>query len=110
MNCKVLLCGRTKSRLALLSIIVSSLGWGQTMTSTIVGQVNDPSGAGVPDARVTAKNAETGIAAVGASDSSGAYTIPQLHPGIYDITIAKSGFVTHATTAIRVLSSQSVRV
>ena len=110
MNCKVLLCGRTKSRLALLSIIVSSLGWGQTITSTIVGQVNDPSGAGVSDARVTAKNAETGIATEGASDSSGSFTIPQLQPGIYDITVTKRGFVTQAVTAIRVLSSQAVRV
>jgi uncharacterized membrane protein len=110
MTCNVLLCGRTVSRLALLSVIVSGFGWGQTITSTIVGQVNDPSGAGVPDARVTAKNTETGIATEGASDSSGAYTILQLQPGVYDVTIAKSGFVTQAVTAIRVLSSQTVRV
>ena len=82
MTWKVLVCGKTVSSLALLSIIVSSPGWGQTITSTIVGQVNDPSGAGVPDARVTAKNAETGIATEGASDSSGTYTIPQIQPGI----------------------------
>jgi hypothetical protein len=73
MTCKVLLCGKTLSSLALLSIIVSSPGWGQTITSTIVGQVNDPSGAGVPDARVTAKNAETGIATEGGFPGSGIY-------------------------------------
>src|SRR5215831_8148484 len=110
MTCNVLLCGRTISRLALLSIIVSNLGWGQTITSTIVGQVNDPSGAGVPDARVTAKNAETGIATEGASDSSGTYAIPQIQPGIYNITVTKLGFLTETVTAIRVLSSQTVRV
>jgi hypothetical protein len=44
MTCNVLLCGRSVSRLALLSVIVSGFGWGQTITSTIVGQVNDPSG------------------------------------------------------------------
>jgi hypothetical protein len=105
-----LLCGRTLSRLALSIVIVSGFGWGQTITSTIVGQVNDPSGAGVPDARVTAKNTETGIGADGATDSSGAYTIPQLQPGVYDVTVAKIGFITHAVTAIRVVSSQTVRV
>ena len=110
MNCNILLCGRTISRLALLSVIVSGLGWGQTITSTIVGQVNDPSGAGVPEAKVTAKNAETGIATEGATDSSGSYSIPQLQPGIYDVTVSKTGFVTHALTGIRVLSSQTVRV
>src|SRR5215469_103197 len=110
MTCKVLLCARTISRLALLSIIGSGLGRAQTITSTIVGQVNDPSGAGVPDARVTAKNAETGIATEGASDSSGTYAIPQIQPGIYNITVTKLGFVTETVTAIRVLSSQTVRV
>jgi len=93
--------------LALFSVLVNVFGWGQTITSTIVGQVNDPTGAGVPEARVTAKNAETGIATEGATDSSGAYSIPQLQPGIYDITVSKTGFVTHAMTGIRVLSSQT---
>ena len=40
----------------------------------------------------------------------GTYSIPQLQPGIYDITVSKTGFVTHAVTGIRVLSSQTVRV
>ncbi len=110
MTCSVKWCARVVSRLALFSVLVSVAGWGQTITSTIVGQVNDPSGAGVPAARVIAKNVETGIAAEGASDSSGAYTIPQLQPGIYDVTVIKTGFVTHAVTGIQVLSSQTVRV
>src|SRR5436190_20062180 len=110
MTCNGLWCARAVCRLALLSVLVNVFGWGQTITSTIVGQVNDPTGAGVPEARVTAKNAETGIAMEGATDSSGAYSIPQLQPGIYDVTVAKTGFVTHSLTAIRVLSSQTVRV
>src|SRR6266566_2852809 len=109
MNCNVLSCGRAVSRLALFSVLVNGFGWGQRITSTIVGEVNDPTGAGVPEAKVTAKNAETGIATEGATDSSGAYSIPQLQPGIYDITVSKTGFVTHALTGIRVVSSQTVR-
>ncbi len=110
MTCNALWCARAVSRLALFSLLVNVFGWGQTITSTIVGQVNDPTGAGVPEAKVTAKNAETGIATEGATDSSGAYSVPQLQPGIYDITVSKTGFVTHALTGIRVLSSQTVRV
>src|SRR5258708_2487398 len=110
MTCDVLMCGRTVSRLALLSVTLTSFIWSQTITSTIVGQVSDPTGAGVPDARVSAKNAETGITTEGASNSSGAYVIPQLQPGIYDITVSKTGFVTHAVTGIQVVSSQNVRV
>src|SRR5439155_6417378 len=110
MTYNALWCARAVSRLALFSMLVNVFGWGQTITSTIVGQVNDPTGAGVPEAKVTAKNAETGIATEGATDSSGSYSIPQLQPGIYDITVSKTGFITHALTGIRVLSSQTVRV
>src|SRR5260370_16130172 len=109
MTYKALWCARAVSRLALFSMLVNVLSWGQTITSTIVGQVNDPTGAGVAEAKVSAKNAETGIPKEGLSDSSGAYSIPQLQPGIYDITVSKPGFVTHAVTGIRVLSSQTVR-
>ena len=108
MTCKAI--GRILCRLALFGVMVNASGWGQTITSTIVGQVNDPTGAGVPEARVVAKNAETGIAAEGATDSSGAYSIPHLQPGIYDVTVSKTGFVTHALTGIQVVSSQTVRV
>src|SRR6516162_11899028 len=100
MTWKVLGCGKTVSSLALLSIIVSGLGWGQTITSTIVGQVNDPSGAGVPGARVIAKNTETGLSTAGATDSSGAYTVPQLQPGIYEVTVNKDGFESQAVSGI----------
>src|SRR5215471_10089412 len=98
MNYNALLCARAVFRLALFSVLLIVSGWGQTITSTIVGQVNDPTGAGVPDGKVTAKNAETGISTDGATDSSGAYSIPQLQPGIYDVTVSKTGFVTHTLT------------
>src|SRR6266700_387796 len=102
MTCNALWCARAVSRLALFSVLVNVFGWGDTITSTIVGQVNEPTGAVVPEARVTAKNAETGIATDGATDSSGAYSIPQPHPRIYDIPVSKTGFVTRALTGIRV--------
>jgi hypothetical protein len=94
----------------LFSCLATVSGWGQTITSTIVGQVNDPSGAGVPGARVIAKNTETGLSIAGATDSSGAYTVPQLQPGIYEVTVNKDGFESQAVSGIQVLSSQTVRV
>jgi hypothetical protein len=110
MTCNVLQYARAVRRLALFCVFVNFCCWSQTITSTIVGQVNDPSGAGVAEAKISAKNAETGIPTEGVSDSSGAYAIPQLQPGIYDLTVTKPGFVTHTVTGIRVLSSQTVRM
>ena len=76
MNYNALWCARGVSRLALFSVLVNVFGWSQTITSTIVGQLIDPSSAGVPFARVIAKNSETGIAVEGATDSLGSYSIP----------------------------------
>lgn len=96
--------------LAVLVIATGSTAFSQTITSTIVGQVNDPTGAGVPQAKISARNTETSISTEGSTDSSGTYSIPQLQPGTYDVSITKAGFITRAVTGIRILSSQTVRV
>ena len=101
--------------LCLVSALIASFllgvsAWGQTITSTVVGLVNDPSGSAVPEARITVTNVETGIATRGITESSGLYTIPQLQPGTYNLTVTKNGFETYQVTGIRVLTAQTVRV
>ncbi len=110
MTCNWKACTRVFSGLALFNVMVTVSAWGQTITSSIVGQVNDPTGAAISDARVTVKNADTGITSEGVSDSSGAYTVTQLQPGTYDVSVTKPGFTTHSVTGIQVSSSQTVRV
>ena len=44
------------------ALIVPSAS-GQVVTATLYGNVTDSSGAAIPDASVTVKNAETGVAA-----------------------------------------------
>ena len=46
MTCNTLWRARAVCRLALFSVLVNIFGWGQTITSTLVGQVNDPTGVG----------------------------------------------------------------
>jgi hypothetical protein len=93
-----------------MTCLLGIAAWGQTITSTIVGQVNDPSSGGVPGAQITVTNSETGISTQGTTESSGAYSIPQLQPGTYSLAVTKTGFRTYQVTGIRVLSSQIVRV
>ena len=57
----------------------------QTYSGSIVGNVTDPSGAGVPDTTVTAKNVNTGITRTIKSDSVGGYRIGDLIPGAYTV-------------------------
>src|SRR5262249_41599070 len=64
----------------------------QVVSGTIYGTVADPTGAGVPEAGVTATNVATGVSSTTRADASGNYSLPSLPPGIYNIRIEKQGF------------------
>jgi len=68
--------------------------WAQDTTATILGNVTDPSGASVPKAQVTITNTQTNISVNTETTDSGAYTVPNLNPGTYSVTIKMSGFQT----------------
>src|SRR5690242_9111339 len=95
---------------SVLVCVTSACGWSQIITSSIVGNVTDVSGGVVPGAQITAVNTGTGITVKTVADSSGAYSIPNLQSGAYDIVGTKPGFQTFRTTGIQLLASQSVRV
>ena len=95
---------------AVLLVALAALVCGQIITSSIVGQITDATGAAVPDADITVTNTGTGITVKMTADSSGAYSVPNLQPGVYEVTASKTGFQTYRTTGVQVLASQSVRV
>ena len=61
-------------------------------TGSMSGVVTDPSGAVVDDARVTVTNQGTNSARVVNTNSSGFYSVPNLVPGVYTVSVEKSGF------------------
>ncbi len=65
----------------------------QTASSgSVVGQVSDPQSAAVPGADVTLTDVATNGKQTAVTNDSGRYNFPVVHPGIYDITVSKSGF------------------
>lgn len=64
----------------------------QTNTGTISGVVSDSAGAGIPDAQITATNTENGTTTQTTSGENGEYRLASLLPGIYRISVEKSGF------------------
>src|SRR5713101_5433906 len=66
----------------------------QVSTSSITGVVTDASGAVVANARVEAKNENTGGVFNQSTTSSGNYSFASLTPGSYSITVTLSGFQT----------------
>lgn len=75
----------------LLMTTISNLP-AQVTTADVTGRVADQSGAAVPNATVTARNAATGFARSTTSDTQGFYTIYQLPPGSYEITVEAPTF------------------
>jgi outer membrane receptor protein involved in Fe transport len=77
-----------------VSIFFASQVRAQVAGATLSGTINDPSGAVVPNAQVSAKNTATGVAREATTDSAGFYSIPNLLPGNYEVTVTATGFST----------------
>ena len=91
--------GLPQSRTLLQSLmLVAVMGVGapaihaQDTTGTILGTVTDPSGASVPKAEVVVTNTQTNISTTVVTTDSGAYTVPNLNPGTYTVSIRMPGF------------------
>ncbi|MBI3665778.1 MAG: carboxypeptidase regulatory-like domain-containing protein [Acidobacteria bacterium] len=61
-------------------------------TGAIFGNVTDPSGAAVPEARITIISSATGVTREITSNVAGFYSAESLLAGSYAVTIAKAGF------------------
>lgn len=61
-------------------------------SGSVTGQVADPQGASVPGADVTLTDTGTNSKQTATTNDSGRYNFPVVHPGLYDITVSKSGF------------------
>lgn len=76
----------------LASIPLASVAWGQNSVGTIVGAVQDPSGAAIPGATVTVTNNATGVVRQTTADRTGQFVFPGLIPGRYTVLAAAPGF------------------
>lgn len=91
---------RTFSSLILLflALLLSTPLHAQATGAQLTGTVKDPSGAVIPNARVTALNTATNVATSTTSNTSGAYSIANLDPGDYTVTATATGFTTTKTS------------
>jgi hypothetical protein len=82
----------------MLSTAISSFA--QLPTGTILGTVKDTSGASVPGATVTIQNTDTGQTRTVMTGTDGAYNVPELPTGHYQVQVAQTGFKTGTHTGI----------
>ncbi|MCI0336534.1 MAG: TonB-dependent receptor [Acidobacteria bacterium] len=78
--------------MALALSFIAPAAMSQGIRATVTGRVTDPSGAVVPKAKVTIINIETNEMRVAETTGEGDYTIPQIPPGDYTLSIEQTGF------------------
>jgi Carboxypeptidase regulatory-like domain/Aldo/keto reductase family len=80
--------------------------WCAQAVGQILGTVTDPSGAVVPNVRISAVQIATGLTRTTVSSAQGTYTLSQLPVGSHDVTVEASGFKTATCTGITLDVSQ----
>jgi len=68
--------------------------------TSLLGVITDGQGAAIPDAIVTARNAETTALRKTLTNSLGEFNMSQIQPGSYKVTVEKPGFRTHNTEIV----------
>jgi len=76
----------------LVAALLFSTAVAQTNQGSIAGNVSDPSGAMVANAKIVAKERNTGATYQTVSSSAGSYRLPNVNIGSYDITATAPGF------------------
>jgi hypothetical protein len=72
----------------------------QVAGGTFTGRVADATDAVIANAQVAARNSATGVVASTTTNASGIYTLPNLLPAIYVITVSAPGFATLAQSGV----------
>ena len=68
-----------------------------SISGDLAGMITDPSGAAVPNAKITVTNKATGEAKSASSNAAGNYRVSLLRPGSYTLTATAAGFSTEST-------------
>jgi hypothetical protein len=95
-----------------LAILSPCQASAQVSGAALSGTITDPSGAAVPNAKVTITNTATGVSRDDATDAAGFFSVPNLLPGPYSVTVSAAGFSTTKSSDIvlTVGSSQTLNL
>jgi Carboxypeptidase regulatory-like domain len=100
---------RKAAFLLMLLFAFTSAAFCQLTTADILGTVTDPTGAVVPNAKVTLTNLGANQTRAGQSNSSGEYTFTLLPVGHYSVTIIAAGFQKSITKDLAVEAGDRAR-
>jgi hypothetical protein len=96
--------------LTLICLLLSPAVVAQVLYGSLTGNVTDPSGAVVADAKVTAVNVNTNVTNETTVNGEGVYRFQALLPGIYKVAINAANFATQVTENVNITVNTVVRV
>jgi hypothetical protein len=82
----------------------------QTVSGTILGQIQDQQGAAIGKAEVSARNVETGAVRKVTAGDNGEYRITSVPAGFYEVSVTFAGFKTEVRSGIEVTVGADVAV
>ena len=72
--------------------MLTTPAWSQSTFGSVLGTVHDPSGAVISNGAVVAVNNGTSAKRSTVTDQTGSYSLPNLEPGSYTVTVQAPGF------------------
>ncbi|MEO7653501.1 MAG: carboxypeptidase-like regulatory domain-containing protein, partial [Bryobacteraceae bacterium] len=96
--------------ISLLTALSVPALYSQAITANAVGTVSDPTGAVVPGAKVTIRNAQTNQARIANTDAAGNYEFSFLPIGAYTLSVEAAGFQKSEVGQFRLSVDQVARV
>src|SRR5438477_3083560 len=97
---------RSLAVLAVLLLSASAVD-AQITAATLAGTIKDATGGVLPGADIVAKNVDTGISRATVSNGDGAFTLPGLPPGKYEVHIELPGFTPSVQTLELAVAQQA---
>ena len=95
--------------LGMLAVLFALSSPAQSTFGEFTGTVKDPSGAVIAGATVTVKNLGTSAIRTATSDTTGGYTVVNLEPGNYEVTMEAQGFQKITFANLPLESRETVR-
>ena len=97
-------------RFAILSLLVCLVCRAQVSSGSLIGDTHDENGRPAANAAIEARNESTGFVRTGTTDSTGAYRIDDLAPGVYTVTARRTGMETSSISGVTVELDQKTRL
>src|SRR6266566_4566948 len=92
--------------LAVVALALCNSALAQRTTGSLRGQVLDPQGAAVANAKVTVTNQATGVVQTTQTTSAGTWNLPSILPGKYTVSVEGPGFKGFVKKDVTVLADQ----